>query len=344
MCLDNSCRNTSQLKTTVERLLDSPVKTMSPVPGGRNSRLFKVTGVDGTCFALKEYLRQTEDLRDRMHAEFNGLSFLWNNGVRAVPCPVASDYTFNLALYGWIDGEPVNNPDETDIEAVLIFIKHLRQLTARPDAITLPEASEACFSADKLVKQVNSRLKALTETGENFDGLRVFLKRDLAPRVKRLTGILVREYERIGIPLSEFISPEVRILSPSDFGFHNTLKTKTGRIVFVDFEYFGWDDPVKLVADFLLHPGMELSAGLKVRFAREAAIIFHRDKHFTTRLTLQYPLYLLRWCLILLNEFLPHSWRRRAFAGDTDRGVALKRQLKKARCLLQRVEDGVPTA
>ncbi len=343
MCLNNSSRAMSQLKTTVEQLLGVPVETLSPIPRGRNSRLFKVTGSAGNCFALKQYLLQAEDLHDRMSTEFNGLSFLWKNGVRSVPCPVACDRSLNLALYGWIDGEPVENPDETDIDAVLDFIEHLRKLTTRPESIILPQASAACLSAGELVKQVKRRFKPLKKAGEESDELREFLLRDLSPWIERLAEALAREYKQIGLPLNEFVSPEIRILSPSDFGFHNAIKTKTNRIVFVDFEYFGWDDPVKLVADFLLHPGMELSTGLKVRFVEEVKSIFHRDKHFTSRLKVQYPLYLLCWCLILLNEFLPHRWRRRAFAGDANREVTQKRQLVKARRLLQRIEEGVPT-
>ena len=47
----------------------------------------------------------------------------------------------------------------------------------------------------------------------------------------------------------------LRVLSPSDFGFHNALRRPDGTIVFVDFEYFGWDDPAKMMADAMLHPG-----------------------------------------------------------------------------------------
>ena len=38
-------------------------------------------------------------------------------------------------------------------------------------------------------------------------------------------------------------------ISPSDFGFHNALRTNTGP-VFFDFEFSGWDDPAKTIIDF----------------------------------------------------------------------------------------------
>jgi len=102
-------------------------------------------------------------------------------------------------------------------------------------------------------------------------------------------------------------------------------------LVFCDFEYFGWDDPVKLVADFVLHPGMALRVRLATRFEKRAAAIFADDPEFAARLRLLKPLYALRWALIVLNEFVPERWAQRAFAyGDRDRNAVLARQLGKA--------------
>ena len=61
-----------------------------------------------------------------------------------------------------------------------------------------------------------------------------------------------------GFDPSNEIPTNARTLSPSDFGFHNTLRRPDGELAFLDFEYFGWDDPAKTITDFLLHPGMQL--------------------------------------------------------------------------------------
>ena len=42
-------------------------------------------------------------------------------------------------------------------------------------------------------------------------------------------------------------------MSPSDFGFHNVIK-KDDFLYFIDFEYAGLDDPVKLICDFYCQP------------------------------------------------------------------------------------------
>ena len=49
-------------------------------------------------------------------------------------------------------------------------------------------------------------------------------------------------------------------MSPSDFGFHNALATPGGRLVFIDFEYAGWDDPAKLANDFFCQPAVPVDA------------------------------------------------------------------------------------
>jgi len=105
--------------------------------------------------------------------------------------------------------------------------------------------------------------------------------------------------------------------------------------VFLDFEYFGWDDPVKLAADFLLHPGMVLTEGQKRRFLEGVGHVFADDPEFRIRLNQHYPLYALRWAMIVLNEFLPEKWRRRKYAGtQVEREAAQQRQLDKAQTFL----------
>jgi hypothetical protein len=129
-----------------------------------------------------------------------------------------------------------------------------------------------------------------------------------------------------------------RTLSPSDFGFHNALLRRGGGLVFLDLEYFGWDDPVKLISDFLLHPGMSLSFASKQRYA---AAMLHEFPEAAARFEAVHPMYGLKWCLIVLNEFLPAHLARRKFAGLTDREIETRQseQLIKARTLLRLAAD-----
>ncbi len=129
-----------------------------------------------------------------------------------------------------------------------------------------------------------------------------------------------------------------RSLVPSDFGFHNALRDEKGRLTFIDFEYFGWDDPVKLTADVLLHPGTRIAPELLTRFRTAAKKLYGKDPDFATRLDAFHSLFGLRWVLILLNEFHPERWRRRILSGTSDAWAEAKdRQLRAARAMLANV-------
>ena len=56
-----------------------------------------------------------------------------------------------------------------------------------------------------------------------------------------------------GPDYSESLDTEKRRLSSADFGIHNMLFRPEGDICFIDFEYFGWDDPARLISSFYYH-------------------------------------------------------------------------------------------
>ena len=63
--------------------------------------------------------------------------------------------------------------------------------------------------------------------------------------------------------------------------------------------------------------------------------LFSTDPTFAQRLDALKPLFGLCWVLILLNEFVPERFARRAFAGAAvDAAAARERQLRRARELL----------
>jgi hypothetical protein len=68
--------------------------------------------------------------------------------------------------------------------------------------------------------------------------------------------------------------------------------------------------------------------------------IYGQDASFAARLEALYPLFGLRWALILLNEFLPNRWRLRVAAGETEAWAEAKtRQLSRAREFVARTEE-----
>jgi len=321
------------------RLAGVRIRSVRPArDAGGNNRLFRIETEDGKVYALKSYPRQSSDLRDRLTTEFNALDFMQRHNIRQVPRPIAKDEAASFALYEWIEGRPAQ-ASRAGIDAAVTFVRELHKLSAAADAQQISAASEACLSAQTIIEQVERRLAALRAQTAAHPVLEEFLEGKVGPVASSVIVRARKIYAKAGIGFDASVAMSLRSLSPSDFGFHNALVQNDGRIVFLDFEYFGWDDPVKLASDFVLHPGMDLTAELKRRFLESMSDIFRADKSFDMRLEASLPLYALRWTMILLNEFLPERWARRIMAGaGADRDAILQAQLNKARAMIGRTE------
>jgi|TARA_B100000315_G_scaffold21643_1_gene18876 hypothetical protein len=337
----------SGLTRTVAALADAEVLALEAVKGGGNNRVYGAALADGRRVAAKCYPSQKEDPRDRLGVEFGGLGFLADQGVgSALPCPLAADREAGVALYEWIEGEAVSATDPAarrpgDVDQALGLLAKLHELRLTPGAKELPPSSDPCFSGADLVAGIAGRRLRLGEVAEDNDSLRAFLSGKFDPALEEVTRRAAREYKAAGMDFDSAIPGRERTLSPSDFGFHNARRREDGSLVFLDFEYFGWDDPAKLTADILMHPGMVLGAEEEANFREGLADIYRDDKTCGARLSALWSLFGLRWCLILLNEFLPERWFRRVYAdGGRDRETVQARQLDKSEAMLLRVEEG----
>ena len=201
------------------------------------------------------------------------------------------------------------------------------------------DAAEACFSGREVEAQIRRRLAALRAQCDGEPELARFLGDSFAPLLEHVVNSAKGKMAAAGLDFTATLPQEKRSLVPSDFGFHNSLRRADGTLAFVDFEYFGRDDPVKLTADVLHHPGTPQGPLQRDRFRSAALAIYGADASFGARLEALYPLFGLRWGLILLNEFLPDRWRLRVAAGETESWAHAKtRQLSRARELLARTE------
>jgi Phosphotransferase enzyme family len=323
------------LQNVAADLLSAAVSAVEEVGGGRNSRVYRLQVEPSKSYALKVYFRHASEHRARMETEFTALRFLWEGGVRNIPRPVASSQEHGLAIYDWIEGRRIAAGDVTasSIQIAADFLCGVGELRDRPGSGALPQASEACFSGRAIVENLERRLEPLRVQSENRE-LRSFLSSRLLPALE-----LIRAWSERRTP--EAFEPQLelsrRTLSPSDFGFHNALESTSGEMFFLDFEYFGWDDPAKTVCDFVLHPGMAISPALKRQFASALVQGLPWSTGLRERVQAYYPLFGLKWCLILLNEFLPDQLLRRRFAGLNEQDCQRKQieQLAKAENMLE---------
>ena len=307
-----------------ETLTGRTVDRLILCKSGRNSRVYKVlAGSD--CYALKSYPSRDCDPRDRFGTETRALQFYQQSGNPYTPKLLALGDS--CALMEWIEGSAVASPDAQDIDQAIDFMLRTHAATGSGGEV-FGLASEPCLSGANLYAHIVKRLAMLNAVPE----LQAYLADEIAP----LLDLARRHAEN---PTFSIELPKARqSLIPADFGFHNAIKTAGGRMRFIDFEYFGWDDPVRLTADFLLHPSADLSPDNFERFRLGMKSVFHEDADFEARLLHLLPLFGIRWALILLNEFIPERWSSRVFAGESASWEEIKaQQLKKSRIAADKV-------
>ena len=323
--------------TIASRLAGHDVAAAVPLGRGGNSRVYRIES-DKRHYVLKAY--PAADGRERLRRECAALEFLNAHGLEvSVPRPVAADEAGCFGLYSWLDGTPIGPHTSADIDQMIAFAAALHRLSGLAAAQSLGEARESCLSAAELLHQIDARLERLDIARAASPDLADFLGDRFMPALAAARIRLKSLYGAAGVPIERMLEPRHRILSPSDFGFHNCLRQSDGRLVFLDFEYFGWDDPIRLVLDFLCHPAMALEEADRRHFLAGTSSFLDEDPSYARRVAAAAPLVALRWCLILLNEFLPGHWNRRSRAsGGSDWSAAKTRQLAKAVTMLEHHE------
>ncbi len=333
--------------TEIERFLpflrrcgmDVGVK-LTPLLEGGNNRVFKVQHAGGVC-VLKSYFRSGSDPRDRLGAERGFLEFLWRLGVRRTPQPLGWSEENGWGLLSLVPGRKLR-PEEVNgnrIDEAVEFVREINERRSDPVAQALLPASEACFSAGEHLATVDRRVARLEgiipETDLDAEALE-FVRAELTPFWNRIRPEIAGSF---GPGLDLALPSDLRCLSPSDFGFHNAVLAPDARLRFIDFEYSGWDDPAKLVCDFFCQPE------LPVNLRHWDAVVHPLDKLFgaaddlPSRAVRLLPAYQVKWCCIILNEFIRTESARRRFAAGGAPSDRKRLQLLKARQGLAKAFD-----
>jgi hypothetical protein len=324
-----------EIYDVARELCATPVEAISELRRGGNSRIFRVD-TRGGRYALKKY--PASDSRNRLQAEVNALEFLERKGIGRTPRVVAVAPQRRFALLSWLEGEAVDTVSDADVAEFAAFQIGIDDgIDARARA-EIGEASEACLSGLRIVSQIERRYARLEAVKHDVPEFAPFFDDVLVPSLDRFVERAREVYRRLGLDFTQDIAPECRTLIPSDMGAHNALRATDGKLCFLDFEYFGWDDPLTSIANFVMHPGMRL--GDRQRATYRETLLKHFDKHAEAeRLPAMMPLYCLRWCAIILGELLPERWQHRLDSNSATAGwdQVRREQIDKARAVIAQI-------
>lgn len=322
--------------------LGSPLR-LERLAGGRNNRVYRLQ--DGAqSVLLKWYFQHPGDRRDRLNAEFRFAEFAWRRGIGELPQPLARDVPSRIALYEFIPGRKIATEEVSgpQVQAAARFVRRINRYADQPEAAALPTASEACFSIQEHLQLVGRRvaaLETLPPAAPILHQARQLVGDVLRPRGERVSAWVTEQCLAHRLVPEEQLPQAQRCLSPSDFGFHNALMTPAGTVRFIDFEYAGWDDPAKLICDFFCQvqrpvPREHFTEFTTTAFAEGGA----EPSGLLLRSKILLPVYRLKWCCIVLNDFLPAGEARRRFSLPAASAQRLQQQLDKARAMLAELD------
>jgi len=293
-----------------------------PIRSGRNSAVFKVSS-EGGNWILKHYYQHDADKRNRLASEYQFLTFLNQAGCRSVAKPITCDNRKQFALHSFLNGGRPSIITDMHIDQSAQFIILLHHLSDHPNAQAIENAADSCFDLEQHACIVDARFKEFdkvqTDCVESIEFLN-WVKNVLKPAWKKIRSYI----------FSPQVNPTTQqlILSPSDFGFHNTLEYE-GRLSFIDFEYSGWDSIAKLACDFICQPELPVTEAQALQFLTKLAQETN-SLSLIDQVNILLPLHRIKWCCILLNVFRDVDRQRRIHSGSSSSDI-LSEQLYKTK-------------
>jgi len=223
--------------------------------GGINNRVYRC-GNGANAHVIKGYSPVVEGQRDRMQAEVEFLTYAAEVAPQYIPRLVHADTTLRCVVLEYLQGETYPEgvaPAATDIAAAVDFFRRLNADRVAAQRAVQMDAAEGFLKLTEHLGNVRERV-----AGMQTAHLPGYAQKQAEDTLHRLQASIDMVANRVEAAIAsgaveDGIATESRCVSPSDFGFHNMIRTRSGP-KFIDFEFAGWDDPAKAAADFVLQP------------------------------------------------------------------------------------------
>jgi hypothetical protein len=303
-----------------------------------NNRLFQGSSPENSSLILKSYSNNKEDERKRGVKETKAYNLLEKHGLTNTPKLIFHDSNLNFSCLSYIEGQI-----GTEVEyqpwmgdKMVEFMLKLNEVYLNDSSSPYEYATDGRNSFADYTTIIERRFAAIREGIEHSNELKTFF----LPTINELAEYKVKVFEQFASgasKLSNFMNTPFErsqlTLSPSDFGLHN-MKVDQKEVFFLDFEYFGVDDPAKLWADFYHHIGFELAKEERLRLIKRYAASTPCNG-FSTRIQLVEPLIQLEWVLIVLNICQKGTLERKLHTNPEEkRQTLINSRLQKARTML----------
>ena len=316
-----------------------PQLSVASIHHGGNNQIFLIDCKEKK-YILKKYFKHPNDLLDRLGNEFTFLNALYEYLPNQIPKPYSKIEKKSAALYEYIEGKKLSNSFQVTEKELLQagkFIANLNNFYKPLLENLISPAHESAFSIKQHLDRIDFRMEKLEAVRLNHSTNSEFnlFFDEIKANWLLIRAEVIEKALQEALNLNEILPQNERVLSPSDFGFHNAIIRPTDEVTFIDFEYAGWDDPAKLVGDFFAQVAIQIPPTFFNQFMQSAFGNFLNFDTINKRASILLKAYKIKWCCITLNIFLPEYLSRKQFVNSAVNIVEFeKMQLNKSRKIL----------
>jgi len=290
--------------------LGAKKESLIQLSGGINNRVFSCSR-GHQKWIIKAYPNQNRDQHNRMKAEIDFLRYAEIAAPDFTPIIFQIDQANCCIVMEYIEGDSylskVQLPSVGHLRHSADFIGRLNRDMLIAKKLVKLDAADGFSSLSKHVLSIRERF-AMMRTHH--------IPIQFKAKANNRLGLLRERIDEVDAMLQDqidsgTISDQImacdKWVSPSDFGFHNAVFT-SNKIKFIDFEFAGWDDPVKTVLDFWMQPRIQVPndwIDIVIGLFEQC----HR-KHLFRRLSVAADIFELKWASIVLSVLNPVRYQQ----------------------------------
>ncbi len=269
---------------------------------GRNNRIF-ISYKNKNKIIIKKYKKKYSTKFDRFLSEKKFIEFLKKKKIHNIPQIISSNKKDKINIFNFIEGRHIKQIEKKHLNLCLDFLKKINKNTNYKN-FRFQKASDSCLSIFEHIQSCSTRIKKfikIYQKKKNIYDKKIynFLIKKIQPSFKKVIKEINQNFTTY--QKKNRIKESHMILSPSDFGFHNILISKN-KTIFIDFEYAGWDDPNKLLCDFILNPDYSISNTNQFYFLKKFSKIFKNKFSLSKKFHILKKLHFLKWVCVIISH------------------------------------------
>lgn len=249
-------------------------------------------GKNNNCFTLKNRTIFVKEFNKNFKYELKFHEFLNRKKIKNIPKILSISTKRRVIKYVFYKNLKRKIINKSKIIKIFKFIRKINTLNYKNEKFKY--AKDYCNNYSDYQLEIKRRI---TEHKKNYH----YKNNLIYAKIINLIEKKFNELKKINYFKNDFIlKKKDLILSPCDFHLENMIFNK--KIIFLDFEYSGLDDPAKLFAVFFLQPNHNISKNI-FNSSINKILFFKKNILIKERILYLIPIIYLRWSLILMNNF-----------------------------------------